>query len=41
MLIMASDSTPKYKDQGGEGEFKVHDDQVSDLETQRELATAE
>ena len=26
---------------GGKGEFKVHDDQVSDLETERELATAE
>ena len=38
---MTSDSTAKYKGQEKKTEFKVHDDQVSDLETQRELATAE
>ena len=40
LWIMTSDSTAKYKGQE-QTEFKVHDDQVSDLETQRELATAE
>ena len=39
---MTSDSTAKYKSQEkNQREFEVHDDQVSDLETQRELATAE
>ena len=39
---MISVSSAKYKGQvKKQSEFKVHDDQVSDLETQRELATAE
>ena len=40
LWIMTSDSKAKYREKK-QSEFKVHDDQVSDLETEKELATAE